>query len=158
MAGYGIAYAVASLSCTVGPFLAIMSTTFTSVGAVQGIAVFVVYALGMGAVVGVLALAVALAEGALVARVRRVLPYVTRASGVLLVLAGAYVTYYGVYELRLFSGRTSGADPVIDGVTRVQGVIVRWVQDLGPWWFVGALAVLATAGILLGRRRRTRTH
>lgn len=158
MVGYGVAYAVASLSCTVGPFLAIMSTTFTSVGAVQGVAVFVVYALGMGLVVGVLALAVALARGALVAKVRRALPYVTRASGVLLVLAGAYVTYFGVYELRLFAGRTSGADPVIDAALEVQGVAVRWVQQLGPWWIVAVFAVLAAGGLFLGRRRRALTR
>lgn len=154
MAGYGVAYAVASLSCTIGPFLAITSTTFLNVGVVQGIGVFVVYALGMGLTVGVLAVAVAVAQGALVAKVRRVLPYVTRASGVLLVVAGAYVTYFGVYELRLFSGRTSGEDTVVGGATRVQGVVVRWVQDVGPWWLVLALAVLAAAGLLLGRRRR----
>jgi len=155
MAGYGVAYAVASLSCTIAPFLAITSTAFTNAGVIQGVAVFVVYALGMGLVVGVLALAAALAQGALVARVRRVLPYVTRASGVLLVIAGAYVAYYGAYELRLFAGRTSGPDPVVDAATDVQGVVLRWVHDLGPWWLVVALVVLLGIGSVLGRRRRS---
>lgn len=158
MAGYGVAYAVASLSCTIGPFLAITSTTFTNVGVLQGVGVFVVYALGMGLVVGVLALAVALAQGALVARVRQALPYVTRISGVLLVLAGAYVSYYGVYELRLLSGQASGADPIVDLAGRLQGAVVAWLQELGAGWVLAAFVLLLAAGLLLGRRHRARTR
>ena len=44
-----------------------------------------------------------MASSAVVNRLRRILPYVNRISGVLLVIVGLYVGYYGVYELRLFS-------------------------------------------------------
>ncbi|MFD2357489.1 hypothetical protein ACFSTC_61780 [Nonomuraea ferruginea] len=85
--GYGIAYAVASLSCTVGPFLAVTSASLTSGGVAGGLAVFAAYALGMGLVVALLSLAVALTREAVLFRVRRTLPHVYRLSGVLLVLA-----------------------------------------------------------------------
>ncbi|MDF5757995.1 cytochrome c biogenesis CcdA family protein [Spongiactinospora sp. TRM90649] len=139
--GYGLSYAVASLSCTVGPFLAIISASLTGGGILGGLAVFVAYALGMGLVITLLSLAVALARGAAVARMRRVLPYVPRISGALLVLAGLYVAYYGWYELRVFDGAAVD-DLLIGTVTRLQGTVTGWLETLGPAWISLALAVL----------------
>lgn len=153
MFGYGVAYAVASLSCTIGPFLALTSTTFTNVGVLAGVGVFATYAVGMGLVIGVLAVAVALARSALVGRLRGVLPYVSRASGVLLVVAGVYVTYYGVYELRLFSGASGADDPVVGAFGDVQRAVVRFVQGIDPWWWLASLVVLLAAAELVRRRR-----
>ena len=59
---YGVAYAVASLSCTIGPFLAITTSTFRSESLLSGVSVFVLYGIGMGLVIAVLAVAVALAQ------------------------------------------------------------------------------------------------
>ncbi|WP_107094341.1 cytochrome c biogenesis CcdA family protein [Streptomyces ardesiacus] len=142
---YGISYAIASLSCTIGPFLALTTTAFRG-GSVLGVAgVFLAYAAGMGAVVGVLTLAVALSRQAAVARIRAVLPYVTRISGVLLLVAGAYVAYYGWYEIRLLKG--GGAqDPVVSIATEWQGAATRWLSGLGPWPILTALAVLVAVG------------
>lgn len=157
---YGVAYAVVSLSCTIGPFLAIMTTTFTSSSIAAGVAVFVLYGLGMGLLVGVLAVAVALARTSLVTRLRRAVPLVSRLSGALLVVAGAYVAYYGWYEVRVFSGG-SVADPVIDVATGVQGGLARLVSGLDPWLLVAALAalvLLGVAGSRVGRRRHGSRH
>ena len=55
---YGISYAIASLSCTIGPFLAVTSTTFRNSNLISGIGVFVAYALGMGIIVTALTVAV----------------------------------------------------------------------------------------------------
>lgn len=151
--GYGLSYAVASLSCTVGPFLAITSASLTSGGILGGLAVFLAYALGMGLVITLLSLAVALARGAAVAGMRRILPYVPRISGALLILAGLYVTYYGWYELRVFAGAAAD-DPVIGTVTRLQGGLSGWLEMLGPAWIALALAVLLLAAITIRRAFR----
>lgn len=142
---YGISYAVASLSCTIGPFLALTTTAFRSGSVLGVVGVFLAYAAGMGAVVGVLTLAVALSRQAAVARIRSVLPYVTRISGVLLLIAGAYVAYYGWYEIRLLHG---GAvqDPVVSTATQWQGMATRWLNGLGPGPILAALAVLVAVG------------
>jgi cytochrome c-type biogenesis protein len=156
MAGYGVAYAVASLSCTVAPFLAMATSTFRSSGVAGGLAAFVAYGVGMGLVVGVLAVAVALGSDAVVRRVRRLLPYVSRASGALLVVAGAYVAYYGVYELRVNAGGDP-ADPVVDAALAIQGTVSGWVVDAGPRWFTaGAVAVVGAALLLSAGRARWR--
>ncbi|UQA91947.1 cytochrome c biogenesis CcdA family protein [Streptomyces halobius] len=142
---YGISYAIASLSCTIGPFLALTSAAFRT-GSLPGVVgVFAVYAAGMGAVVGVLTLAVALSRQALISRIRRALPYVTRASGALLLSAGGYVAYYGWYELRLLHGHVT-EDPVVGAATRWQGEATRWLDGLGPAPVLTAVAVLLVAG------------
>jgi hypothetical protein len=63
-------------------------------------------------VVGTLSMAVAMTRAAFTARTRAVLPYVSRAGGMLLLITGCYVAWYGWYELRLAAGG-SFADPVI---------------------------------------------
>ncbi|WP_248962104.1 cytochrome c biogenesis CcdA family protein [Sphaerisporangium perillae] len=157
--GYGLSYAVASLSCTVGPFLAVTSASVAGGGLVGGASAFVAYALGMGLVVAVLSLAVALTRAAAVARLRRILPYVSRAGGGLLVLAGAYVLYYGWYELRVLDGG-SAEDPIVGAATAVQGLISGRLATLGAGWVVVALAFLLAGGVLVlrglrpGRRER----
>lgn len=145
MVGYGVAYAVASLSCTVAPFLAVTTSAATAGGAGAGLAAFVAYGLGMGLVVGTLAVSVALAQAGVVSRMRRLLPYVSRVSGALLVAAGLYVAYYGWYELRVFSGG-SAEDPVVDAAVQVQGTLARTVSGLGP----GTVALVLLALVVLG--------
>jgi cytochrome c-type biogenesis protein len=151
---FGVSYAVASLSCTIGPFLAITSTTFRSSSIVAGLGVFLAYALGMGIVIGVLTVALALAKGTVVQRFRRALPVINRVAGVLLVLAGAYVAWYGWYEIRVFRGRTD--DPIIDRAIRIQA----WLQnalvpdDPARVAAVALVVLSAFAAVVLVRRRR----
>lgn len=152
MFGYGIAYAVASLSCTIGPFLAVSVTVLRSGKVVEGIAAFVVYAVGMGLVVTVLALGAVLTSNVVASQARRLLPYVSRIGGGLLLAVGAYVAYYGWYELRLYHGGGSAADPVIDAAGVAQGKLVEFVDWVGPGPFVVALGLLAAIGVFWQHR------
>jgi cytochrome c biogenesis protein CcdA len=144
---YGISYALASLSCTVGPFLAVTATGLRGGSALGGMAVYVAYAGGFTLVVGVLAMAAALASSAAVDRMRRIVPYINRISGALLVVVGIYVGYYGLYEIRLFAGNGNPEDPVIAAAGRVQGAIAGWVHQHGAWPWLVALAVLTVAAL-----------
>ena len=49
MTGFGASYAIASLGCTIAPFLAVVVTSFRSGSTAQGLVLFLVYAGGMGA-------------------------------------------------------------------------------------------------------------
>jgi hypothetical protein len=153
MFGYGVSYAFASLSCTVGPFLAVTAAGLRG-SAAGAVAVYVAYAAGFTLVVGVLAVAAALASSAAVDRMRRIMPYVNRISGALLVVVGGYVGYYGLYEIRLFTGNGSPEDPVIAGAGRVQGAIAGWVHQHGAWPWLVALAVLLVAATSVRARYR----
>ncbi|OMC53970.1 hypothetical protein A5745_20880 [Mycobacterium sp. IS-2888] len=149
MYGYGVSYAIASLSCTVGPFLAVTGAGFRSGSIVTGVAIYLAYVAGLTSVVGVLAIAAALGGSALADRMRRILPFVNRIGGALLVVVGLYVAYYGVYELRLFNGRANPHDAVIGAAGRLQGLLAGWVHQHGGWPWAGALLVLL-AGALVG--------
>jgi cytochrome c biogenesis protein CcdA len=147
MFGYGISYAVASLSCTVGPFLAVTAAALRGGSVLGGVAVYFAYAGGFTLVVGVLAVAAALASSAAVDRMRRIVPYVNRISGALLLIVGIYVGYYGLYEIRLFTGDGNPEDSVIAAAGRVQGAIAGWVHQHGAWPWLVALAVLTIAAL-----------
>lgn len=156
MFGYGVSYAIASLSCTVGPFLAVTGAGFGG-GPVAGhLSIYLAYAAGFSLIVGVSAIAVAFASSALIDRLRRILPHVNRISGALLVLVGLYVGYYGYYEVRLFTENGDPNDPVIAAAGRLQGVLVGWVHQHGAWPWVLTLAVLVAGALAWAWRVRAR--
>lgn len=100
---FGVSYAVASLSCTVGPFVAVVATTFSRSSIASGMLTFGAYGVGMSLLLGVITVGLVMARGALVRHLRAVLPHVHRASGFVMALMGAYLAWYGVYEIRLIA-------------------------------------------------------
>jgi len=152
MALFGVSYATVSLSCTLPVFLAAVSTTFSQESLGAGLAVFVAYAAGMGAVLTGLAVAVALARQSMVRRLRGVMPHVQRASGLLLAAAGAYVAWCGWFELRLAAGADAAAGPV-DAAGRLSGRVSTWISDVGAPRLGLAVAVLVGVALLAERRR-----
>lgn len=91
---FGLAYGLASLSCTLPVFLAVMGSSLTAGGFAARAGQFVSYGLGMTSVLLVLTLALALFKGGVLHRLRKVTPYVQPISAALLVLAGGYIIFY----------------------------------------------------------------
>jgi cytochrome c biogenesis protein CcdA len=154
MFGYGLGYAIASLSCTVGPFLAVTGAAFRGGSTLGGLLVYVAYAAGFTLVVGALAVAAASTSSAVADRLRRIVPYVNRISGALLVAVGLYVSYYGLYEVRLFNANGDAHDPVIATAGRLQGAIAGWVHRNGAWPWVVVLAALTSVALIVAWRAR----
>jgi cytochrome c biogenesis protein CcdA len=154
MFGYGVGYAIASLSCTIGPFLAVTGAGVGSTSVMSRVWIYLAYAAGFALVVGALAVAVALAGTALVDRMRRILPYINRIGGAVLILVGLYVGYYGYYEVRLFHAGGSPEDPVVAAAGRLQGAIAGWVYRHGPWPWIVLLAVLIVVALIWAWYRR----
>ena len=141
---YGVSYAVASLSCTIGVFIGIVSTTLEQESFLTGVSTFVAYGLGMGTTLSILTIAVALARSGVLRAFRRVLPHMQRISGVLLIVAGLFVGYYAWVELReLSSGESS---TVVSWARDVQSSLQTWVEDVGGGRLaLGAFIVIAAA-------------
>ncbi len=150
---YGIAYAIASLTCTIGPFLAVTFSTFRSDSFFAGVLSYAAYAAGMTVLVGVLAVSTALASTTAVSQLRSLMPVIGRLGGVVMVLIGLYVAYYGVIELRSTFGRADTSDPIVDAFADIQSKVTRWVDGVNGWVWVGAAVVLALA-VLVSLRRR----
>jgi cytochrome c-type biogenesis protein len=155
MALFGASYAIASLGCTIGPFLAVVVAGFRTDSIAAGVGLFLAYAAGMALVVGAVALAVALARTSLIRGLRRAAPVISRAAGALLLLAGAYVAWYGWYEIRIFRDADT-TDPIIDNAARVQAAASAWLDRVGPATVAAAVAVLLIATTAIPLLRRTR--
>jgi len=91
---FGLAYGLASLSCTLPVFLAVMGSSLATGGFAASAGQFASYGLGMTSVLIALTLALAFLKGGVVSRLRSVTPYVQPISALLLVVAGGYIIYY----------------------------------------------------------------
>ncbi|MDQ3544569.1 MAG: cytochrome c biogenesis CcdA family protein [Actinomycetota bacterium] len=127
---FGVSYATVSLSCTIPAFLVAVSGVLDRGGLVNGLVVFGAYAAGMGAVLSLLTVVLAVFNQRVAGRMRRILPIVPRVAGALLAVAGAYVAYYGFYEIQLERGRELPSGPV-DWVGDASSSATQWIDDLG---------------------------
>ena len=91
---FGVGYGLASLGCTLPIFLVVVGSAIKSQGFSSGIFQFFSYALGMGSVLTSLALSLAVFKGGLATFFRRVMPYMGRVAGALLLVSGTYQIYY----------------------------------------------------------------
>ncbi len=141
---YGLSYALVSLSCGFAGFSTAVLASFNADSIVDGLLVYIAFALGMGLVLVVISFAVAFAQQSFVRGLRAVLPYVNRASGVLLVVAGLYVAYYGYYEWRtVLRGEQAPIGP-IEWVTSWSTSVQRSIDGISTVAFVVGLVALAS--------------
>lgn len=92
---FGVAFGATSLSCTLPIFLLVVGSSITAGDFSGGLLHFVSYIVGMGSVMLVLTLGIAVVkEGVVVGTLRKILPYVQKISALLLLVAGAYIVYY----------------------------------------------------------------
>ena len=154
---FGAAYAIASLGCAIGPFLALVVSSLRAGSIGSGVLLFLAYAAGMTLVAAVTAVAVALVRVSVIARLRRALGVVPRLGGAVLLVSGLYVAYYGWYELRLVADlRRSGTDPVVNAAAVLQHRLSELVSTVGAAPLAVALSVLVAVPAVLARRRAAR--
>ena len=127
---FGVSYAIVSLSCTAPVFFGTIIGSFTRSGVLDGLVVFVAYALGMSLVVLTLTLAMALGRTSVAANMRRVLPYVNRAAGGLLVLAGVFLAFYGWWEIQVVRGDLD-SNYLVDRSLDLQTRVTIWLDNSG---------------------------
>lgn len=149
MIGYGATYAIASLSCTIGPFLAVTGAALTQ-STFQGIATYIAYALGMGVIILAISVAAALAQSTVTNHMRRITPIAARLGGALMVVAGGYAIWYGRWELAVYDGDLD-SDPIVDTIEEIRLSIINTIEAIGA----GRLAlfvVVTTAAIIAAVR------
>jgi cytochrome c biogenesis protein CcdA len=146
---FGGAYAVASLSCTLGVMLAVVAQATATASPAQTLAVFAAFAVGAATVLVSVTVAAGLATASLVRLIGRVLPVVGRLGGAILAGSGAYLL---VYWLPVLAGRPPAG--VVAAVTERPSAVLSGLLD-SHQTLVGALAgVLVVAGLLVVLVRR----
>ena len=91
---FGVAYGLASLSCTLPIFLAVIGSSFATASIWAAFAQFILYALGMGAVIIALTFGIALFKGAIIGGMRRVMPHMQIIGTCIMLIAGTYIVFY----------------------------------------------------------------
>ncbi len=156
---FGAAYAVCSLGCTLPVFLALVGVSLATASAAESLVVFGFYGLGMATTLMALTVAAALARDGLARNLKRLLPYMGRIAGGLLVVSGAYLSYYWARVLWGPADALS-TDPLLTVVSRFSNWIQRTAgSGEGRSLVLAAGAVVAVAIVVslwqwTGRRER----
>jgi len=98
----------------------------------------------------------ALAKQAFVQGLRKMMRYVDRLAGALLIVAGAYLVYFWVKNIQQ-PGDSSGPIGLVENLSsRLSNDASQW----GPWKILLVLGALVGAGVavVVTRRSRRQTH
>lgn len=154
--GYGLTFAIVSLSCTLGPFLAVTGASIRSSDFFAIVFTFVAFALGMGAAVSVIAVATALTGSQVSVWMRSKSEVISRVTGSLVILAGIYVAWFGWFEWRVNSGEQIG-DPIIGAVTNAQSWVVNTLSSYSGIVIslVFLIAVIGVAVLIFSKKKRS---
>lgn len=147
---YGVAYAVASLGCTLPLFMTVLFGASDRDGLFAGLANVLAYGVGMAMLVTMLTVALAAANVGLLRVLRASMKYIEMISGAFVLLSGAYLLWYFWWvDVR------EDSEPITDAVERYQSDAQRFLdQHWQPVLVVGAIVIaLATVYVLTGRRR-----
>ncbi len=154
---FGVSYALASLTCTIGLFLSAVGTSASGNTFGQRFGGFISYGVGMGLMATGLTLAVAFGKKGMVNGFRQLLPKINLISAVVLVIVGVYVAWYGFWSTDPIN---NPAGPVL-WVEARQAQFSGWIDDrtavLG-WGFLIINVALAVAGFLARRSRNDDTN
>lgn len=93
---YGLGYGAASMACSFPVFVLLVLQSATAGGFLSIIFMFLAYGLGAAAVLVPLALALTFSREIIYQRLMAVLPHMKKINAAILILAGAYMIYYGL--------------------------------------------------------------
>lgn len=150
MIGFGVTYAVASLSCSLPLFLAGIAGAFTRESVVAGLANFLAYAIGMGVFVIAASVVAALLGTTALHRLRGLSRYAPRIAGAIAVVVGLYLAYYWIEDLL----SPLSTPPITAWVNAVQQAVAGWISDAAVPLIAGLLVATIAAVIFVSIGRR----
>ncbi|MCY7301319.1 MAG: cytochrome c biogenesis CcdA family protein [Ilumatobacteraceae bacterium] len=147
---FGIAYAVASFGCTLGPFSGTVLGAISTDGIATGIAAIALYGLGMALLVTALTVTLAMANTALLRFLRKGMQWFEYIAGVFVLLTGIYLTYYWYssitenYDSSITSQATSWQEELARFVQRNQATVVT----------LACIVIIAAVAVSMSVQRR----
>jgi len=141
MFGFGVAYAVASIGCTIG-FLT--TAIFGSIGVhgfLSGVISIVLYGVGMALLVSALTVTLAFAKGGLLRALRGGLRYFDRIAAGFIVATGLYLSLYWYLAI----SQSTGQNEILRRVERTQSRVATFLQAQGALR-LGVVFVIVVGG------------
>lgn len=150
---FGVAYAVASIGCTIGFLTSVILGSINVHGFASGLLSIALYGVGMGAIVTALTVSFAFAKGGLLRVMRGGMKHLDRISAVLVLVTGLYLTWYWYAAI---AERDYGS--LVSRIERWQSDVATFLQRQGAWTLAivfGAIILTALGIVRLGSRHRT---
>ncbi len=149
---FGVAYAVASIGCTIGPFSAVVLGAVSTDGIAHGVVAIALYGLGMGLIVTGLTVTLAMANTALLSVLRKGMAVFEYVAGVFVLLTGIYLSWYWYNSIRDRSD-----DRVISKATSWQESLASFIQRNQTTIVVAACVAICAAVVAAWALRRQPT-
>lgn len=147
---FGVAYAVASIGCTLAFLTTAIMGSITTKGFVSGVVSIALYGVGMSLLVMALTVSLAFAQGGLLRVLRRSMRHLERAAAVFILFTGAYLTWYWWSAIT----ERSGTDGIVGRVERWQAELANFLQRQGAVRLGLVLGLVVAIGAVLALRRR----
>jgi len=125
---YGVTFALGSISCTIGPFLAITSRALNE-SYLDSLLIYLTYGAGFIVTILLLALLTAFSQQMLVKRIRDLGAVIEKITAAILLVVGIYLIYFGITEVALQYGKTDQSS-ILEIAYRVQGFVISVVSAL----------------------------
>lgn len=145
---YGLAYAVASIGCTIGFLTTAVFGSIALNGFVSGVLSILLYGLGMAMLVTALTVSLAFAKTGLVTVIKNKLHIVQRLGAFFVTLTGIYLVFYwyaAISETR--------STKFVARIERWQTRVVSFLQQQGAIRLAIVLSVIVATAIVLSRRK-----
>lgn len=147
---FGVAYAVASIGCTIGPFSGVVLGTIDTSGFAAGLLAILLYGGAMSLLVTSLTVSLAVAQGGLLRVLRKGMTYVETASAVVMIFSGMYLAWYWYNDIR-----QNLDDDLTGSVVGWQESLASWIDgNRAPLAVVFGAVVLTAVGVTIVHRRR----
>jgi cytochrome c biogenesis protein CcdA len=143
MFGFGVAYAIASIGCTIPFLIGTVFGSFSREGFVSGVVSTTLYGVGMGLMVTALTVTLAFASGGLLRVLRGALRYMDTVASVFLIATGMYLTWYWYSSIS-----ERGSDGLRSRVDTWQSSLLNSLGRVGHLRLAGILAVPVLIGIV----------
>ena len=149
---FGIAYAVASIGCTIGFLTTAIFGSIGLNGFASGVLSIVLYGAGMGLLVSTLTVTLAVAKGGLLRVLKNGLRYMDKLAAGFIVLTGLYLTWYWYVAV----SERSTAGNVTQNVEGWQSSVATFLQRQGAWR-LGLVFIVVVGGAILVNQLRSRS-
>ena len=145
---YGVAYAVASIGCTIGFLTTAVFGSIALHGFVSGVISILLYGLGMAMLVTALTVSLAFAKTGLLTIVKNQLHLIQRLGAIFVTLTGIYLVFYWYAAI----SETRSAS-FVTRIERWQTRVASFLQQQGAFRLAVVLTIVVAMAVVASRRK-----